>query len=107
MIQAWSDDWNKQIAPKRKGRNDQEYINAGRRYLREVLETVKEIAESIRDNTDDGYQKVPFDRSCDAINVLLYNHLSNDWFKGISFGTLEEKKEFAQLIDDKHESFTV
>ena len=107
MIQVLIDDFKKEVESQYKTRNDQKYIEAGRRYLREVLETAKNISDCIRDSTDDPYQKIAFDRSCDAINVLLYNHLSGDWFKALSFGTEEQKKQIAELIDEKHETFTV
>jgi hypothetical protein len=107
MIQALIKDFEKEVGSKWKSRNDQEYIEAGRRYLREVLATAKEIADSIRDSTDNSYQKIPLDKSCDAINVLLYNHLSNECFTLLSFGTEEEKKQIAELIDEKHETFTI
>jgi hypothetical protein len=107
MINALIQDFNKEVSSKFKARNDRDYIEAGRRYLREVLETVKDISDSIRDSTDDPYQKIAFDRSCDAINVLLYNHLSSDLFKGLSIGTEEQKRQFAELIEEKHQTFTV
>lgn len=107
MINALIQDFNKEVGSKFKARNDRDYIEAGRRYLREVLETVKDISDSIRDSTDDPYQKLAFDRSCDAINVLLYNHLSGDLFKGLSSGTEEQKRQFAELIEEKHQTFTV
>jgi hypothetical protein len=107
MINALIEDFKKQVESQYKERNDQKYIEAGRKYLREVLETAKAISDSIRDSTDDPYQKIAFDRSCDAMNVLLYNHLSGDWFKALSLGTDEQKQQIADLIDEKHQTFTV
>ena len=107
MIQVLVKDFEKEVGSKWKHRNDPEYIEAGRLYLREVLVTVKEMADGLRDTTDDPYQKIAFDRSCDAINVLLYNHLDGGYFSILSNGTEKEKKEVAQFIEDKHESFTV
>jgi hypothetical protein len=107
MIQVLVKDFEKEVGSKWKHRNDPDYIEAGRRYLREVLVTVKEMADGLRDSIDNEYQKIPFDKSCDAINVLLYNHLDGGYFNILSNGTEEEKKETAQFIENKHETFTV
>jgi hypothetical protein len=107
MIQSLIDDFNKNIFSQFTDRNDPGYIRLASQYLREVLETYKELAERTRDTTDDSYLKVPFDKSCDALNVIIFNHLAPSLIDDLINEPEENKADLLIHIHEKHETFTV